>query len=356
MSHDVFISHSSKDKIVADAVCAYLESRGIRCWVAPRDIMPGESWGAAIIEAIRNARIMVLIFSSNANESPQIKREVERAVHFNTAVIPMRIENILPEADLEYFLGVPHWLDAFTPPMNQHFEPLARAVKGILEEQTKPEPTPLPGAQIPEAPPVLKAPAVPAPKSNGLAIVISIAVVLLLLVGAGAWFVLHRPASESSMTSTTPPANNPPTVDTAPNDNKDISDLIKASDAGSGEASFKIAQYYEYTHQDGPKAIAYYQKAAKQGYDGVGTFLTGLGQKYYEGLGMPHDYAIAEKAFVAADEIRNPDAPNYLGMMYEKGQGVTTDLEKAKKMYHKASEEGSADGTANSKRLGPPKE
>src|SRR5713101_8280389 len=48
MAHDVFISYSSKDKPVADAVCAGLEGRGIRCWAAPRDILPGSDWGAAI--------------------------------------------------------------------------------------------------------------------------------------------------------------------------------------------------------------------------------------------------------------------------------------------------------------------
>lgn len=51
-----------------------LESRGIRCWIAPRDIIPGEDWGAAIIDAIKDARAMVLVFSSHSNESDQIKR------------------------------------------------------------------------------------------------------------------------------------------------------------------------------------------------------------------------------------------------------------------------------------------
>ena len=87
MAHDVFISHSSKDKTVADATCAYLEGQGVRCWVAPRDIRPGANWGASIVEAIRGARVMILIFSSHANASPQIKREVERAVHFGVGFI-----------------------------------------------------------------------------------------------------------------------------------------------------------------------------------------------------------------------------------------------------------------------------
>ena len=34
MAHDVFISYSTKDKVIADAICANLENRGIRCWIA----------------------------------------------------------------------------------------------------------------------------------------------------------------------------------------------------------------------------------------------------------------------------------------------------------------------------------
>ncbi|HAH65240.1 MAG TPA: toll/interleukin-1 receptor domain-containing protein, partial [Rhizobiales bacterium] len=75
---DVFISYSSKDKPIADAVCAGLEANGLRCWIAPRDILPGADWGGAIIDAITGSKVMVLIFSGNANSSPQIKREVER--------------------------------------------------------------------------------------------------------------------------------------------------------------------------------------------------------------------------------------------------------------------------------------
>lgn len=46
-----FARHSSKDKPVANAVVAALEARGVRCWVAPRDILAGQDWGEAIIAA-----------------------------------------------------------------------------------------------------------------------------------------------------------------------------------------------------------------------------------------------------------------------------------------------------------------
>src|SRR6266566_1560312 len=134
MAHDVFVSYSSKDKPTADAVCAMLESKGLRCWLAPRDILPGSDWGESIIEALKGARVMVLVFSSNANASPQIKREVERAVNKGIPVLPLRIENVDPTAALEYFISMPHWLDAFTPPMERHLKYLAEVVLQIVKK------------------------------------------------------------------------------------------------------------------------------------------------------------------------------------------------------------------------------
>ena len=118
MAHDVFISYASSDKVVADAVCSQLETlHHIRCWIAPRDVTPGASWAESIIDALDESKIMVLIFSSNANASMQIEREVERAVHKGINIIPLRIENAMPTKTLEYFISAPHWLDAMSAPM-----------------------------------------------------------------------------------------------------------------------------------------------------------------------------------------------------------------------------------------------
>jgi len=131
--HDVFISHSSKDKAAADAVCAILEQRKIRCWIAPRDITPGKEWGEAIIDAIAGSRMMILIFSANANDSPQISREVERAVNKQVVIVPLRIEDVAPTKSLEYFIGSVHWLDALHQPLESHLERIAGVVEGALE-------------------------------------------------------------------------------------------------------------------------------------------------------------------------------------------------------------------------------
>ena len=143
MAHDVFISYSTEDKPAADAVCAILESHGVRCWVAPRDIMPGADWGESIVKAIRASRVLLLVFSTNANKSKQIKREVEIAADGGVTIVPLRIENILPTESFKYFLGNIHWMDALTPPLEKHLETVAEKVKAILSVDS---------AHAPEAP------------------------------------------------------------------------------------------------------------------------------------------------------------------------------------------------------------
>ncbi len=141
MSHQVFISYSSIDKSEADAVCDALESGGIECWMAPRDIVPGSDWGESIIDAIERSRVMVLVFSANANASPQIPREVERAVHKGVSIIPFRIEDVAPEKSMEYFISTAHWLDAFDPEPSHHLPYLTETVQARLAGSQAPKPT-----------------------------------------------------------------------------------------------------------------------------------------------------------------------------------------------------------------------
>jgi hypothetical protein len=132
MAHDVFISHSSDDKSVADAICATLEQEGIRCWIAPRDIRPGSEWSGALMEAIEHSRVLVLVLSRAANGSHDVIREVEGAIRLGVPVIPFRIEDVIPSGGLRYHLGTLHWLDAMTPPLRAHLRPLAETVRAIL--------------------------------------------------------------------------------------------------------------------------------------------------------------------------------------------------------------------------------
>jgi flagellar basal body-associated protein FliL len=115
MNYDVFISYCSENRKIADALVHHLEAKEIRCWIDHRDLLPGFSWRDGIIEALEgNPGIaMVLLFSSASNKSRQVIKEISMADEENILVIPVRIENILPEGAIKLELQGRHWLDAF---------------------------------------------------------------------------------------------------------------------------------------------------------------------------------------------------------------------------------------------------
>jgi adenylate cyclase len=140
----VFISYASPDAAVAGAVCGALEHAGIRCWLAPRDVMPGDFYADAIVHAIDGARAVVLVLSRHSAGSPHVLREVERASSKRHPVVSLRIDQAPLPAGLEYFLNSSQWLDSTASGVNAALPRLAQAVRRIVEpapasEQARPE-------------------------------------------------------------------------------------------------------------------------------------------------------------------------------------------------------------------------
>jgi hypothetical protein len=133
MTRDIFVSYSQPDRDCALAIVQRLEAHGIKVWIAPRDVSPAADWAAEIIDAISAARLMLLVFSGNSNDSDQVRREVERAVHKQLRILPFRIEDVLPSKSLEYFLSTQHWMDAFPPPLEPHIERLCEYLGATLD-------------------------------------------------------------------------------------------------------------------------------------------------------------------------------------------------------------------------------
>ena len=129
MKHTVFISHSSKDKAIGEEICRFLEGNGIPCWLAPRDVMPGKNYGAAIVDAIDECHIFVLILTGESNKSGQVVREVERAASNNSVIIPLRVEDVQPSRDLEFYVSSSQWLDAINKPLTKHLGHLLEAIR-----------------------------------------------------------------------------------------------------------------------------------------------------------------------------------------------------------------------------------
>lgn len=128
MKRTVFISHSSEDKAIGEEVCRFLEENGVLCWIAPRDVTPGKNYGAAIVDAIDECDVFVLILTHESNKSGQVAREVERAASNNDIIIPFRVEPVEPSRNLEFYVSASHWLDATEKPLANHLPALLHAI------------------------------------------------------------------------------------------------------------------------------------------------------------------------------------------------------------------------------------
>jgi hypothetical protein len=109
----IFISHASRDRQIAETLCAALEKRGLLCWISSRDVAGGDNYQAAVFRAIRSTNVMVLLFTANANRSDEIKKELALASQNKLIVIPLRVEDIKPDDAFAFELATRQWIDAF---------------------------------------------------------------------------------------------------------------------------------------------------------------------------------------------------------------------------------------------------
>ncbi len=199
MAHDVFVCCAEEDEDTAQAVAAALEAQGIRCWIARRDLPPGLPREQATADAIDGSRAVVVVFSSSANTSPDVRRELEHAADTRTPIIPFRIEDAPVSGPMQPFISGPHRTDAFTPPLEQHLPRLGDAVARRLgEDVTRAAPATEPDAQlpllIPDGPPVAPGPSSGSRKYHSLGRGL-VGVVLLSVIAVA--LILHIQAVQS---------------------------------------------------------------------------------------------------------------------------------------------------------------
>jgi TolB-like protein len=201
----VFISYASQDVTVADAVVEALERRGLTCWIAPRDVTPGEFYAGSIVRAIDAAKAVVLILSQNSGASPHVVREVERAASKRHPVVSLRIDRAPLPADLEYFLNTSQWLDASDGEPARVLSKLVAAVRVAIDKSQTSEPA-------------IEGTCVRPPHSAGRGwsarrkAILAASVVMMAIVGFSAyrsWRSAHQAAALSTATA-------PPNIPVAP--------------------------------------------------------------------------------------------------------------------------------------------
>lgn len=130
--HRVYISHVSDDNQVAREICEGLEARGVKCWIAPRDIQVGTDYAEAITAAIEECAAMLLVVSSHTNASRFVLREVERAVSKGRVLLPVFVEDVRPTGSLEYHIAGYHSVFAHQRPLSLHIDSIAASLHAFL--------------------------------------------------------------------------------------------------------------------------------------------------------------------------------------------------------------------------------
>ena len=142
---DVFISHASHDVVVAEAVVAALEGQDLKCWIAPRDVIPGSLYADGIVRAINAAKVFVLVLSAHSVESPHVGKEIERASAKRRPIIALRTDSAPLTPAFEYFLSESQWIDLAPGGMATVTAKLLEAVRRYLGPAAATEPRVLVG-------------------------------------------------------------------------------------------------------------------------------------------------------------------------------------------------------------------
>lgn len=256
-SDHIFVSYSTTDRDLAETLTQWLEGRGVRVWIAPRDVRPGHDYSEELHDAIEEAAAVIALISDESNRSRHVKAEIEIAFSRGKPLFPVRFREVMPTRGLALFLGLGHWTDLFGPHEAANLERLVRELSHSPGAPLPPAPPPLattppvpvpvpapaPAPAPPPPPPPRAAPVVaPRPrKDNRLAIVV-ISASLAVIAMVGLLAILRRePGPGPAPPDPNPPVNNLALAEPPPR--PDPPRVVEPGPPPSPDASWIVGQW-----------------------------------------------------------------------------------------------------------------
>lgn len=382
--YDFFISYSSKDNEIAFKIVNALESAGLRCWIAPRNIPYGTPYARAIMEGIDECEKFIVLITRNSIESEDVLNEVDNAHSLKKTLIPIRLTDVSLSRELNYYLSRSQWL---TITSNNPEEILKLLNIGID--------TPLPVDNLNQ----LRTNKHKKTRKTTILIIAAIAVfgMISLICWLSSDHFGGKDNTANIIESTSEEAlhtiSDSIDIDKKPNSYQapEQSATAKKEDVNPSKNEKHNPQSsmsYEkmltdantfYNHEEYGHALQLYETIANE-YDI--NYADKVGYMYYHGLGAAkspskaiewckkaadigknHDaqirvgymslraeeYAEAAKYYLEAEKhvILDPESKNDLGYLYFNGLGVTKDLDKAKKYWMEAASSGHSIAKSN---------
>ncbi|MBI1338859.1 TIR domain-containing protein [bacterium] len=156
--YDIFVSYRRSDRAFVDQLVQRLQARGVSVWYDSQ-IEGGDDWREKIVAALTDSDMLVILFSEDANNSRQLKKELAVADQLEKPVVPVLIEDCKPRGAYLYELADRNWLQVFPNPMAQIDKLVERLVDlagkspGGIGGSGAQEQAPPPAAAPREAPP-----------------------------------------------------------------------------------------------------------------------------------------------------------------------------------------------------------
>ncbi len=213
MAHDVFISYAAEDRSAAEAARAALEAQDVSCWIAPRDVLPGEDETESILAAIDASSVVVVCLSSAANASKLVTQQAARAFNKRIPIVPLRVEDVGPSEALKLFLGAQEPVDAYTPPLESPLAALGVVIGSLLAQTAAPAAGIMspPGLPYEEGTPAVRKRRGGAPprRAGGKVLIIAALVALAIIVIAAIFFLLPQSQVQLIAVSSETPGESP---------------------------------------------------------------------------------------------------------------------------------------------------
>lgn len=135
LAERVFISHSSDDAELASAICDALEQADIECWIAPRDVLPGQQWTNALDPTIERCRAVLLLYSGNVLASRIVPSEISTALKYGKLIIPFKIQSLELLGWVHTYLSVHHFFEMFPHPETRLPDFVSQTKRALLKHE-----------------------------------------------------------------------------------------------------------------------------------------------------------------------------------------------------------------------------
>jgi PQQ-dependent catabolism-associated CXXCW motif protein len=213
MTGHVFISHASENAAEAGELVAMIEAKGMRAWIAPRDVRPGFDYSEELQSALESCAAFVVLVTDTANSSPYVRAETEMAFSNSKPMLPVRLADVAPAPGLAFFLKIRHWTEAWGPRKEANLArlmlelqtltgkapswaprvgPAPAAPPPLADMPAPPVPPPPPPAAPAVPPPAETAQPLPAPASRKPVLLWAIVGAVLIAAAVAAFFLLRR--------------------------------------------------------------------------------------------------------------------------------------------------------------------